>query len=58
MGGGGAQDMSVPREELKAQPVFLYRTREGGMGVLQVLGPGQNPLNFRIRFKAALEGTR
>ena len=53
-GGGGAQDVSIPRAEVKAQPVFVYRTREGGMGVLQVLGPSQDPRNLRIRFKAAL----
>ena len=53
-GGGGAQDVSVPREELKAQPVFVYRTREGGMGVLQVLGPSQDRFRLRVRFKAAL----
>ena len=39
---------------MKAQPVLLYRTREGGMGVLQVLGLSQDPQNLRIFFKAAL----
>ena len=53
-GGGGAQDVSIPRAEVQAQPVFVYRTREGGMGVLQVLGPSQDPRSLRIRFKAAL----
>jgi hypothetical protein len=52
--GGGAQDVSIPRAEVETQPVFLYRTREGGMGVLQVLGLSQDPLNLRIRFKAVL----
>ncbi len=54
LGGGGAQDVSIPRAEVQAQPVFVYRTREGGMGVLQVLGLSQDPHNLRIRFKAAL----
>lgn len=53
-GGGGAQNVSIPSAEVKAQPVFVYRTREGGMGVLQVLGPSQDPRSLRIRFKAAL----
>lgn len=54
LGGGGAQNVSIPSAEVKAQPVFVYRTREGGMGVLQVLGPSQDPRSLRIRFKAAL----
>ncbi len=54
LGGGGAQNLSIPGTEVQAQPVFLYRTREGGMGVLQVLGLSQDPHNLRIRFKAAL----
>ncbi len=57
-GGGGAQNVSIPRAEVQAQPVFVYRTREGGMGVLQVLGASQDPRSLRIRFKAALDGNR
>jgi hypothetical protein len=44
----------MPLAEVQTQPVLLYRTREGGMGVLQVLGVSQDPKNLRIRFKAAL----
>jgi len=50
-GGGGAQNVSVPTAEVKTQPVFVYRTREGGMGVLQVLGPAELRFNLRIRYK-------
>jgi hypothetical protein len=52
--GGEAQDASITKAELDTQPVFAYRTREGGMGVLQLLGLSQDPRNLRIRFKAAL----
>jgi hypothetical protein len=56
--GGGAQDVSVSQTDLSAQPVYLYRTGEGGVGVLQVLGLAQDPHNLKIRFKAVLEGAR
>jgi hypothetical protein len=52
--GGGLQDVVVTKAELEAQPVFLYKTGEGGVGVLQVLGVSQDPHNLRIRFKAVL----
>jgi hypothetical protein len=54
--GGGAQDLSITKAELAAQPVFLYRTGESGVGVLQVLGLSQDPHNLRVRFKAVLPG--
>ena len=47
-------DDAVALAEVQTQPVLVYRAREGGMGVLQVLGPSQDPRNLRIRFKAAL----
>jgi hypothetical protein len=56
--GGGAQDVGVSEADLKAQPVYLYRTGEDGVGVLQVLGLAQDPHYLKIRFKAVLEAAR
>jgi len=30
---------------------FVFRTREGGMGVMQLLGPSDQPAGVKIRYR-------
>ena len=36
-------------------PTFLFRTREGAMGLLQVTGFNRDPAGIRLRYKLARE---
>ena len=46
-----SQDADVPKVDIGAQPVFLFKTREGGVGVLQILDLTDNPRGVKIRYK-------
>jgi hypothetical protein len=46
-----SQDADVPKVDVGAQPVFLFKTREGGVGVLQILDLTDNPRGVKIRYR-------
>jgi hypothetical protein len=53
---GASQDVSVPKVEVGALPVLLFKTREGGVGVLRISGVTENPRGVKIRYKL-VQGT-
>jgi hypothetical protein len=55
---GASQDVRVPKVEGGALPTFLFRTREGGVGVLQILDFTNNPRGVKIHYKLVETGTQ
>jgi hypothetical protein len=52
-----SQSVKVPRLEVGARPVFAFKTREGGLGVLQVLGFAEKQREVKIRYKLVPRST-
>jgi len=53
---GASQSVRIPKVEVSALPVCVFQTREGGRGVLQVVGYTDSPYTVKIRYKLMRDG--
>jgi hypothetical protein len=49
--GSGADDVLAITISPQRKATMFFRTREGGLGILQITGQGKNPLGVKIRYK-------
>jgi hypothetical protein len=49
------QNSRKPRDESDT-PTYLFQTREGGMGILQITGYTENPRGVKLRYKLVQNG--
>jgi len=53
--GSGADAVAVITTSPRRKVTMFFRTREGGHGILQIIGQSQNPLGVKIRYKLVRE---
>jgi hypothetical protein len=49
--GSGADDVSVITASPRRKVTMFFRTREGGHGILQIIGQSESPLGIKIHYK-------
>ncbi len=55
---GAAQNLSVPKAQTGARSALGFRTREGGLGVLQILGTTERPTGVKLRYRLLRSSNR